>query len=147
VAPIRLLRLHRRTCQLRALTLSSGSGTIGTSGANILTNAPSLIANTSGNVYVTDSAAVSLAGAFTGAIFSLTDTAGGITINANVAASSITLNANGSGTISQSYGTNLSTSGTADPVLHSGNIGSSNANIVTNAPSLIANTFRQCVRD
>ena len=42
------------------LTLLSGSGAIGTSGANILTNAPNLVANTSGNVYVSDSAAATL---------------------------------------------------------------------------------------
>ena len=104
------------------LTLFSGSGTIGVSGASILTNAPNLIANTTGNVYVSDSAATTIAGASTGAIFSLTDTAssggsitvgssntmtasgaltlqagtnGGIAVNANLTGSSVTLNANG----------------------------------------------------
>ena len=144
---------------------TSGSGAIGTSGTNISINTPSVTANTTGNVYLTDSSAVAIGGASTGAIFSLTDTAGttgnitvsngitasgaltlqggtngGIAVNANLSGSSVTLNAAGTGAITQTAATNISTAGTLTLYSGSGTIGTSGANILTNAPTLIANT-------
>ncbi|MEI9914243.1 MAG: hypothetical protein WDN66_04700 [Candidatus Saccharibacteria bacterium] len=147
--------------------MTAGTGDIGASGA-ISTAASNLIANAAnGQININDSntgtTTISGASASEGA-FTLTTagsiaqggssdtissnnlltlqagTNGSIAISANLSGGSVTLNANGSGTITQAASTNISTSGTLTLSSGSGDIGTSGANILTSAQHLTANT-------
>ena len=114
------------------------SGNVGTGAVTtpVSISAPTLTASTiTGNVYVTDSTSVSLAGVFSGAVANITDTAasgtmtvsnpisavgavtlqaasgtnGSIAVNNFIAGSSVTLTANGSGTVSAPTSSNIYT--------------------------------------
>ena len=149
------------TYTLTTPTVSLTAGSIGTSSNPILLAASNLTANSGGNVYISDSSAATIAGTSTGAIFSLTDTAGGagsisvsntitatgalsllatgtnggIVLGANVSGTADTIAASGSGAITQSGG---AVTGTSSETLTSGSGAIGSLNIAT--PNVTFNT-------
>jgi hypothetical protein len=145
-----------------ALTLTSGSGDIGPSGSDLDTDTATLFANTTGNVNIDNTGGGLNLGASTGAAFRVSAN-GGIDLvdtltatssvelstqagsngsidfagNINAVGGSVTLSADGTGSITRTSGT-ISTS-TLD-MTAGGVIGSMGSNILTSATTLTANT-------
>lgn len=146
-----------------SITLSSGSGNIGTAIAVLRTDAVNLSANTggTGKVYINEAGTVNLGSSSAGNTFDLTvggdfnlssplsapdiaiRTAAGSNGSINLAASptassSLTLTAAGSGSITQTGGTIISSTITLSST--SGNIGTAGAALKTDATTLTATT-------
>jgi len=118
-----------------SIALASTSGNIGTGVTNIMTVTSNLTANTTGNVYITNTGSVNF-GASSGDALNLTSD--GIVVDGNTSATTLNLTATGSNTITESTGTLTGT--TVNLSSTSGTVGTSGNHLLTDAGTLTANT-------
>lgn len=119
------------------VTLTSGSGDIGTLANPVTTNAGTIAASTTGNVFLSEVDAVNLNASSAGGTFSLLS-GGNLNIQGNVNATTISLAASGANNITRSGGTLIATN--VNLSSGTGNIGTSTNPILTNAANLSATT-------